>query len=264
MLMQANERDLKVWRWLVHKLMRDLRVVATTEEWPDIESDNDDRAIAMRNLIKVMEKSNEPLEITERMWHSANMSGTKGRDREVNKRKVQELARDTVLQRWRDEEKDMSAPHLMSPAVWGIAMLALCDSIYEEEFQDSGANAYIGDWNHPSWKRAMTSYRLALREQLPDEWQIRLKDVDIVANNNDDEVAVREAETKLAWVQRLQVAGLRELNAPFICDRFLKDVTKALSAAEGGLKLVSVILFTGVGCPRDSGQAAIAQNLVGH
>ena len=58
MLMQANERDLKVWRWLVHKLMRDLRVVATTEEWPDIESDNDDRAIAMRNLIKVMEKSN--------------------------------------------------------------------------------------------------------------------------------------------------------------------------------------------------------------
>ena len=221
--------------------MRDLRLIATTDIWPEEFDMQDDRWHHMHNLQIVMKEAPGPLHITETVWEQCGFQAVHLRKKASAQANIQEFARKNAYKVYLVDEATMTERTKMSLRVWDNGTLDLVDKIYDREFRRSGAIAHFGDWQGTEWHNAMKCYRSEIRQRLPREWKIRLKDVGKSEADQLDAVALEEAPMKVEWLQKLQIMGYRPLDVPFLCDKFMQDLVSALTGAEAGFKLVSPI-----------------------
>lgn len=235
--------------------MRDLRLIGTTVDFPDVEQDQDDRAHHMRNLLKVLEGSKEELYITEAIWNDGNYKTEASRKRATTNGKIQSYAQQNVRKRYEKDENELVEPTNLSLCVWDPAVLAIADEVYLKTFRPA-AWAKFGQWEHKLWKEAMSKYVALVTPRLEQVWELRGEDFGETEHDADDATAVREAPDKLKWLQKLQQLDARPLKAPLLCDRFMEDFSNVIAGAESGFKLVSEYLF------RESFYAPVRANAV--
>ncbi len=230
---------------MIHTTMRDLRLVGTTDIFPDLTDLEDEGADVFRNFEKVVTNSKEPLAITDAIWAAAGFGKATPEKRATSsaQRSAQKVGAQRAKEHYDHVETELVQHHKLSPMVWSREILGLADKIYQEEFTVTNAIERFGDWESDIWRAAMASYRRALSSRLPPEWDRQL--ATLTADQQEDKLAVRQAASKLRWLLHLQDLGERRLNVPLLTDKFLADFSRVFSRAEVGFKVVSDCIYYG-------------------
>ncbi|KAM5539828.1 hypothetical protein V8D89_006641 [Ganoderma adspersum] len=228
-----------LWRWVMHKLMRDLRMIAMTDEFPDMEDENSETAHHMANLVKVLEGSEGPLYITEGLWKDVKHNTKIGCDKPAAQAKMQVFAHQTVLKRYEHDEDVMVGWEKLCERVWDPSILNIADETYITEFCQTGVSTYFRDWKNKRWQKALSKYRTTVTRRFKDAWEVRLEDIGDGEEDKPDAIALHEAEDKLVWLFKLQQLSAHVLDVPFLSDKFLQDFSQIILAAEAGFKLTT-------------------------
>ena len=153
--------------------MRDLRLIGTTDSFPDLSSTHPDDvdALEMRNYQKVVTGSSEDLEITENVWIREGFPTADRRDRPASMRAVKEAAGKIAIQNYAKIEDRLVLTEKLCEEVWSPEALAIVDEVYVKEFRLTHANKHFGNWEHKNWRAAMKKYRAIVRNRLVRHWQ---------------------------------------------------------------------------------------------
>ncbi|KAI1781977.1 hypothetical protein LXA43DRAFT_1069499 [Ganoderma leucocontextum] len=224
-----------LWRWMVHTCMRDLRLVGTTDIFPDLADAKDEGAHVYRNYEQVLTNPEPTIVPTEAIWIAASVAPAK-RKLPASQRHAEKVGIENAKRHYDVVEDALVQHHKLSPIVWSKENLGKMNTIYDEEFRVTTANTKFGDWESDEWRNAMTTYREKVTSQLGADWKRALE---TLSEADENRLSVSQAAAKLAWFHKLQELGQRRLNIPFLCDKFLEDFSTAISRAEMGFKVIT-------------------------
>ena len=221
-------------------MMRDLRIIASTDGMPDLDDGSSEPAAHIRNLRTIMEGADDELTLTEPIFlkagHKVKAKWTKPGIRTSALACAREHAAFFCLQ----DELASTARDKLCVYVWNKATVDILDTVYNAEFHATGAVKRIGEWERAEWVDAMKKYRERVMELLPPAWSQISEGFARDDAHQDDLLALEDAQARLEWFQDMQEGGHRPFNIPFLCGTFVTDITNALVAAEPGCKLVSL------------------------
>ncbi|KAI1784123.1 hypothetical protein LXA43DRAFT_1101737 [Ganoderma leucocontextum] len=225
-----------LWRWMVHACMRDIRLIGTTDIFPDLADVEDEDAHVFRNYEQVLTQVNPKIVVTEEIWAAASLANVAKRQTVAAQRQAEKMGIERAKRHYDCAEDKLVQLHKLSPVVWSKDILEKLNTMYDEEFRVTTANTKIGDWESDVWTMAMSKYRHKAASLLGVEWKRALA---TMSETDDNRLAVSQAGQKLAWFHQLQELGERRLNIPFLCDKFLEDFSNVISRAEMGFKVIT-------------------------